>query len=214
MSHSACKDTILVNDKDLHCCPVLHTIHRAYRNEIRVYRWQDVLAVALDKHGGPGGLNAALDARDKRRTERGRPRGHRVEIAEHLMTESDPHERHNRQTLYAVCCADYVQNGGGGQKGVKERISRFITFEMVSPPCSGELVQSLANARRDYAHFGEDQYLDVATRASELCESLGDLVSLARRRDFEAFLYGQDSLDCILDRIVTKGLSDKEARSV
>lgn len=151
-----------------------------------------MLAVALDKHGGPQGLNAALDAREKKRMDRGKPRERRAETAESLVTDADPDANYNRQTLYEVCCADYVRNGAGGQKEVKERLSRFMT--LVSPPCSGELVLSLTNARRDYVQSGEDRYLDVATKACELCESLGDRIVVARRRDIEPFLYGQDSL--------------------
>jgi hypothetical protein len=210
MSHSACKDTFLLTDNDLYGCPVLHARHRSYGNEIRVYRRQDVLEIALDKHGGPQGLNTALDAREKKRMDRGKPSEHRAEIAERLVTDADPHALYNRQTLYEVCCSDYVRNGSGGQRGVKERISRFMRFEMVSPPCSGELVLSLSNARRDYVQSGEDRYLDVAIKASELCESLGDRIVVARRRDFEPFLYGQDSLHYIRRHMLAPTARAKE----
>ncbi|GAQ90326.1 hypothetical protein KFL_006280010, partial [Klebsormidium nitens] len=76
--------------------------------------------------------------------------------------------------------------------------------------CSGELVQSLANARRDYVHSGEDHYSEVTTKASELCESLGDLAVVARRRDFEPFLYGQDSLEYVRGQIVAPASRTKE----
>lgn len=209
ISFTACKEELLLTNRDLHPCPVLQAVHRTYHNEIRMYRWRDVLTAALVKYGGPAGLAAKLKARDLKRQGRGKPKEKRQEVAERIVTECDPQGRYSRAALLE-CCSEYVRNGSGGQKGAKACIERFINFEMVSPPCSGGLVAMLARSRLAYVRTGSESHLEAALRAGEACEALGEAIAFVKADDLWPYLMGMISLEELVMRARPPALRRQE----
>lgn len=100
-----------MSDADLVPCVVLRTRHRSFHNDIMMYRWQEVLEVAFEKHGGPEGLQDVLDQRSKRRRNRGgSARAKRESVLEKIVADFALDKRLDKRTMLDVCCNQYLRN--------------------------------------------------------------------------------------------------------
>lgn len=214
VSRTECKQALLLNDTDLVPCAVLCTRHRSYHNDIRMYRWQDVVGIAFKKHGGPEGLNCALDQRTRRRLHRGgTARAKRETLLEKIVAEFALDKRLDKRIILDVCCDQFLRNGKGGQREVKARIESYLQFDLAAPPATGCLKLILDEYRDDYLASGADRDLEGALNASELYEALGGCVNCLSAEEVAGCLAGHIAADEIVNAACDRTAREKELKA-
>ncbi|GAQ92071.1 hypothetical protein KFL_009170010 [Klebsormidium nitens] len=194
-------------------CAVLRTRHRSYHNDISMYRWQDALGVAFEKHGGPEGLQGALDQRSKRGLNRGgTAKAKRESVLERIVADFALDKRPDKRIILDVCCDQFLRNGKGGQRGMKARIERYIHFDLAAPPATGGLKSILDQYRDQYLASGADKDLEAALNASKLYEALGGCVNCLDVEDAAACLTGHLAVDEVVEAAWDRAAREKELR--
>jgi hypothetical protein len=194
ISFTACRERLLLLPIDLFPCMVLETVHTTYGNAIRMYRWQEVIAIAFDKHGGPRGLQDALDAREALRKKRGLPREVRDSFARAVIAGCDPEGACDLGDVIRYCCDEFVRNGKGGKKGVRARVERYVSFKAAMPPCSGHVMTVLHQYLHRYVSTGSQTVLEAAPKARLLCEALQGETTHVTLADMSHYIQGRCSL--------------------
>lgn len=214
ISRTACKQAVLLNDADLLPCAVLRTRHRSYHNNIMMYRWQDVVGIAFQKHGGPEGLQGALDRRSKRRLDRGgSARAKRESVLEQIVADFALDKRLDKRIIMDICCDQYLRNGKGGEREVKARIERYMQFDLAAPPATGCLKLALDEYRDDYLASGADRDLEGALNASDLYEALDGCVNCLSAEEVGGCLAGHIAADEIADAACDRAAREKELKA-
>lgn len=214
VSRTECKRALLLDDTDLVPCAVLRTRHRSYHNEIMMYRWQDVLGVAFEKHGGPEGLQGALDQRAERRGSRGgAARAKQESVVERIAADLALDKRPDKRIILDVCCNQFLRNGKGGRWGVKARIERYIQFDLAAPPATGCLKSILDESMERYLASGADKDLEGALNASELHEALGGCVNCLDVEDAAACLSGHLTINDVVEAAWDRAAREKVLRA-
>jgi hypothetical protein len=210
ISKTECKQELLLNDADLLPCAVLCTRHRSYHNDIRMYMWQDVAGIAFQKHGGPEGLNCAIDERTMRRLRRGgTARAKRETLVEKIVAEYSLDKREDKDTIMDACCDQFLQNGKGGQREVRARIERYLQFDVAAPPATGRLQIKLDEYWGDYLASGADSAFQAALNASKLYEALNGCVDCLSAGEIAGCLAGRFAADEIADAARDRAAREK-----
>jgi hypothetical protein len=214
ISLTECKEGLLLTPADLSPCAVLVTSHRTYHNIIRMYRWQEVIIIAFEKHGGPAGLNAALDRRSQQRRCRGASaREAREVVVSELVREFALDRRTDKRTIMEACCNQYIRNGKGGKRRVRARIERFLQFDRACPPATGNLKLLLDAYKEDYLDEGANCDLDAALVASELYDALDGCVNCLDEEEVACCLAGRVSVDVTVRCARARAAREKEVRT-
>lgn len=120
LSLTRCKRELLLTHCDLLSCPILHTCHPHFKKPMSVFRWQDALAVALDKHGGPAPLRGALAVKEQRAARRRRAKAGRQCVVESILAALGEGARDQHAEILRRRCSVYVRNGRRGKKELRE----------------------------------------------------------------------------------------------
>jgi len=128
ISATDAKKLWLLDDNDLAQLQLFETYHRAYRKYIRLYRLEEVINKSLYKHNGPHNLyNKLHKPLSKAKT-------NRLEQIQKLKIPSD-------SLQYKLCIEDFLKNGKGGLKLVKDKLDRFDEFQKINIPSYIDVTQ-------------------------------------------------------------------------
>ncbi len=123
-----------LNDDDLEELNVYEKWHNTYRKTIRLFLRKDVKLYAIIKYGGPASyLNFIRKSHGISKSKQ-----KRIDSLTVVAKDIDKHS-----TKFQLCCSDYLANGSGGIKSVKQKLSRWDDFEKIMLKFTDEDIELL-----------------------------------------------------------------------